>query len=150
MEAAIVPDGLSPLQTASVLSEEPVSDRPRAVCPVLASFLRAYDDVVEGAKREDVTRYAVLSIGTRGGVRVRVRRARRSRDLCRGLGVNPRPGRSAGAEAARALLAVEDPDERHEIALAFADELIEIGGSPDLPPDVRRLLRGATTRRSLA
>jgi len=152
MEVAFAPDGLSPLQLASMFSDEPVSDHPRAVGPVIAAFLRTYDDIAHDDRREELLRWALLAIGTRGGLGVRRERARRSRDLCRRLGVPVRFGRFAGAQAARALLVVEDEHERHRTALAFVDDLVRVGGSEshrhDLPPDIRRLLRPATTRRS--
>jgi hypothetical protein len=151
MEVAFAPDGMSPLQTASMFSDEPVSDHPQAVCPVIAAFLRTYDVNTEDDRREEVLRWAVLAIGTRGGMRGRQERARRSRDLCRRLGVSVRFGRVAGSRAARALLAVEDPDERHRSALAFVDDLVRVGGSPShrhaLPPDVRRRLHPAISPR---
>jgi hypothetical protein len=54
------------MELASMLAGEPFSDRPESVCPVIAGFLRSYNDHVDDARRQDLYRYAALVVGTRG------------------------------------------------------------------------------------
>lgn len=48
-----------------MLAEEPFSDEPRCVCPVIAEFLRTYNDQVDDARRQDLYAYASLVVDTR-------------------------------------------------------------------------------------
>ena len=48
-----------------MLADEPFSDEPRCVCPVIAEFLRTYNDQVDDARRQDLYAYASLVVGTR-------------------------------------------------------------------------------------
>ena len=49
-----------------MLAEAPFSDEPRCVCPVIAAFLRTYNDQVDDARRQDLYAYAALVVDTRG------------------------------------------------------------------------------------
>ena len=42
-------EGACVMELASMLASEPFSDHPASVCPVIASFLRAYNDSVDDA-----------------------------------------------------------------------------------------------------
>ena len=68
-------DGACVMELASMLAGERFSDRPRAVCPVIASFLRAYNDLAPAAWRQDLVPSAARVVGSRrpGLYRLRVR-----------------------------------------------------------------------------
>ena len=61
------------MELASMLAGESFTDRPATVCPVIASFLRAYNDLVPTWYRDDLRAYASEAVGT---CRPDVRRAR--------------------------------------------------------------------------
>jgi hypothetical protein len=71
--------GVCVMELASLLADEPFSDRPQAVCPVIAGFLRSYNDGVGDRDRADLYRFASEAIGSRAGPQVEARRA----ELCR-------------------------------------------------------------------
>lgn len=47
-----------------MLAGECFSDRPRAVCPVIAGFLRAYNDALDDDRRQDLYPVASAVVGT--------------------------------------------------------------------------------------
>jgi hypothetical protein len=125
------------MELASMLAGEPFSDHPASVCPVIAAFLRSYNDHVDDRRRRDLYRYAARVAGTRADADVerwrsklclawaracchrpelRVRILHRLLWYCQGPDVH-------AVYAARA--AVVTPG-GHERALAFLDELIEL------------------------
>jgi hypothetical protein len=63
------------MEVASMLAAEPFSDEPRCVCPVIAEFLRTYNDQVDYERRQDLYEYASLVVDTREDVRAERRRA---------------------------------------------------------------------------
>jgi hypothetical protein len=63
------------MEVASMLAAEPFSDEPRCVCPVIAEFLRTYNDQIDHARRQDLYEYASLVVDTRDDVRGERRRA---------------------------------------------------------------------------
>jgi hypothetical protein len=63
------------MEVASMLADEPFSDEPRCVCPVIAEFLRTYNDQVDDDRRQDLWAYAALVIHTKADVRVERERA---------------------------------------------------------------------------
>ncbi len=64
-------EGACVMELASMLAGERFSDSPRAVCPVLATVLRGYNDGIDDVRRQHLYRYAAAAVGTRD------RRARR-------------------------------------------------------------------------
>ena len=48
-------DGACAMELASMLAGEPFNDHPRSVCPVIGSFLRAYNDRIDDGRRQDLT-----------------------------------------------------------------------------------------------
>jgi hypothetical protein len=128
------------MELASMLAGERFSDHPRSVCPVIAAFLRSYNDQVDDCRRQDLYDYAAQSVGTRGSYRTRRVRA----ELCRRfvdryevtappravrllwVGQAEQIGQRAGAAAALA----EQP-RGHSIALALLDALIACGARED-------------------
>lgn len=133
-------DGACVMELASMLSGETFSDRPESACPVIAGFMRAYNDAIDDTRRQDLYAYASRVVGTRGGSRVErlrgeaclawaesMRRPRplllrwlpsnRARSISRRLGLDA-PGTLAAKTISR------HTDETHRAALALIDELI--------------------------
>jgi hypothetical protein len=44
-------DGACAMELTSMLAGEPFSDHPRSVCPVIGSFLRAYNDRIDDGRQ---------------------------------------------------------------------------------------------------
>lgn len=65
------------MELASMLAGERFSDRPRAVSPVIASFLRGYNDLVDDGRRQDLFRYASEAVGTAGSDFLELERLKR-------------------------------------------------------------------------
>jgi hypothetical protein len=136
--------GACVMELASMLATEPFSDHPHAVCPVIAAFLRAYNDGVPDDRRQDLYGYAARVVGSASGRRVRRARARR----CLLWYASEIPGArqpsrlslllagwtlgSVGRAAARAS---RSSDRTHHSVLRLIDELVELGapvGRPSL------------------
>lgn len=60
-----------------MLAGEPFSDRPESVCPVIAGFLRSYNDRLDQRSRQDLYAYATRAVGTRADPAAERRRAQR-------------------------------------------------------------------------
>jgi hypothetical protein len=138
-------EGACVMELASMLAGEPFSDRPASVCPVIAGFLRAYNDRIDDERRQDLYRYAAEVVGTRSTPDVE--RARERRCLAWAEGVKRRRSRAlrwvprstatvvdrrlgldaAGTYAARSIR--RHSDRTHVAALALVDELIAMGRS---------------------
>jgi hypothetical protein len=127
------------MELASVLAGEPFSDHPRAVCPVIASLLRVYNDRVDGERRQRLISYAAEVVGTRAGRDVRRLRAVRCAAWAVERGVRVRPwqwrrrrlaaGRGArllGGGAFRWAGAVAG-SRGDDAVLALVSELVAIG-----------------------
>jgi hypothetical protein len=69
-------EGACVMELASMLGGEDFSDRPRTVCPVVAGFLRGYNDLVDDERRQELYRYASAVVGSAGDRVVRWRRRR--------------------------------------------------------------------------
>jgi hypothetical protein len=129
--------GTCVMELASMLAGEPFSDAPRSVCPVIAAFLRRYNDAVDEARRAALYAFAAKAVGTRGSRRVRRARARRCREwhaaaTGRRWCVRLISGPEAADLAACAGAAIS---ERHPSALLLLDELIALGRAEDAVPD---------------
>jgi hypothetical protein len=71
-------EGACVVELASMLAGEEFSDRPRCVCPVIAAFLRTWNDLAAYADRQRLRPYAARLVGTRGSRRT----TRARRDAC--------------------------------------------------------------------
>ena len=58
-------DGACAMELASMLAGEPFSDHPLSVCPVIGSFMRAYNDRIDDRRRQDLFAYAAKVVGSR-------------------------------------------------------------------------------------
>jgi len=147
-------DGACVMELASMLAGEPFSDHPHSVCPVIASFLRTYNDSIDDKSRQDLYAYASIVAGTRSNAQVeRARAARlaawtaelrdrrrfrvllpprlRRLGLTRVLALDAAGVHAAGTHAARAI-SRHTPD-IHAQALALIEELATIGRAGERP-----------------
>ena len=133
-------DGACVMELASMLADEPFNHRPESVCPVIAGFLRSYNDHVDPERRQELYRYAARAVGTRSDAateRVRGEMCLRwARETC-----DPPPLRVRilhrllacqgpefdGVYAARAAVAMQHADVAHRRALALLNKLIAVG-----------------------
>jgi hypothetical protein len=139
-------DGACVMELASMLADEPFSDRPKSVCPVIGAFLRAYNDSIDNARRQDLYAYAAKVVGSRGSAEVcqaRVERLtawsrelRRRRRLGRALRpsflpvLSPDPCHDyAGVRAVHAIK--KHDDQTHAEVLSLIDELLALGAGAD-------------------
>jgi hypothetical protein len=77
--------GACVMELASMLAGEPFSDRPATVCPIVAAFLRAYNDAIDDNRRQDLYGLAADAVGTRAPAPVTRRRAQRCLDELRAV-----------------------------------------------------------------
>jgi hypothetical protein len=129
------------MEVASMLAGEPFTDEPRCVCPVIAEFLRTYNDQVDDVRRRDLLPYASLAVDTRADGRTERRRANACLDwwldatsprrwqLRRFVWMLPLSSAARDIEIAHrtARWAAASPS-RHEAALALVETLA--GRSP--------------------
>ena len=140
--------GACVMELASMLAGEPFSDRPRCVDPVIAGFLRTYNDGIDEQRRQDLYPLAAEAVGTRSVAGVQAERARlclawaQAHHAAKRHGPRrllPRrplmPDGRLGDDAAGTLagrIAVKRAARRraegaHEAAVAFVRELIAVG-----------------------
>jgi hypothetical protein len=132
------------MELASMLAGEPFSDHPAAVCPVVGSFLRAYNDSIDDERRQDLYAYAARVVGSRSSISVQRDRAERLADwafemqrrqwtsrylpLARLRMASLRRQPSAHAVGTYAVRAIpKHSSETHAEALALLDELLAMG-----------------------
>lgn len=122
-------EGACVMELASMLAGEPFSDSPRAVCPVLAAFLRSYNDGVDDARRLSLYALAAMVVGTDGDRRTERRRLKRCRERVlelRGAAASRADRffmRVLWTDTAVACAAAFLEAGAHEEALAFVEEL---------------------------
>ena len=118
-----------------MLAKEPFSDRPTTSSPVIAAFLRTYNDGIDDARRQDLYALASLIVGTAASRTVERERASRCLAFARELGARLPHGRAAvgmstaeaaGTWAALAALRGGPSAEVHERALSFVRELASV------------------------
>ena len=149
-------EGACVMELSSMLAGEPFSDHPSSVCPVIGSFLRAYNDSIGDERRQDLYAYAARVVGTRSSLDVQRERAERvtawaiemqqrrwTRFLplsrLRVLGLRRQPSVHAiGTYAVQAI--PRHTDETHAEVLELIDQLLAQGPRPtaSLPrPELR-------------
>ena len=115
-----------------MLADEPFTDRPATISPVIGAFLRTYNDGLDDGRRQDLYPLASLIVGTAAGRAVERERASRCLGFARALGAALPSGRAAvgmgtpeasGSWAALAALRTGPSQEAHERALQFVREL---------------------------
>jgi hypothetical protein len=136
--------GACVMELASMLAGEPFSDHPSSVSPAIAGFLRAYNDSVDDARRQDLYVYAAKAVGSRATPHVELARSRR----LQGWGIEigrvrgwtrfvfaarlpvttlhePIDPEAAGARAAKSI--PRHTAQTHTAALSLVDELLAMG-----------------------
>src|SRR5687767_13125305 len=68
--------GACVMELSSMLAGEAFTDRPRCVDPVIAGFLRTYNDGIDDRRRQDLLSLASEAVGTRAVAGVQAERAR--------------------------------------------------------------------------
>jgi hypothetical protein len=68
-------DGACVMELASMLADEPFSDHPASSCPVIGSFLRAYNDSIDDGRRQDLYAFAARVVGSRTSIHIQRARA---------------------------------------------------------------------------
>src|SRR5919197_4677311 len=141
--------GVCVMELASMLADEPFSDRARCISPTIGAFLRTYNDGLDDERRQDLYPVAAAIVGT--AARRAVERERINRCLAFAQQHGTRlPGRraalglatpeAAGALAARAALEAG----AHAEALSLVDELVALSDRPSRWPraaDPARVVR---------
>ena len=130
-------DGACVMELASMLADEPFSDRPRSVSPTLASTMRGYNDGLDDARRQTLKRFAAAAIGTAGDRAGEKRR----RELIRAAMAEQSTARGFWAGVARLLdaaepyqyacklgrrVAADDDDVLHARMLVLLDALVAV------------------------
>ena len=144
-------EGACVMELASMLAGEPFTDRPASVCPVIASFLRAYNDSIDDERRQDLYAYAAKVVGSRASEGVQSSRAEHL--ITWVLERRPRPwsrlillallrsvdwGSQPDVAARRALRAISKHGDRtHAEVLALIDRFV--GDRPSRPCSRHRL-----------
>jgi hypothetical protein len=128
------------MELSSMLAGEPFSDRPECVCPVIAEFLRTYNDEVDEHRRRDLYDYASQAVGTRAGNDIERLRAnmclrwwaRLDRPMRRRIrtvmwGLAPAAAARDSEIAYRAAKKAAASRGLHESVLALLDDLVSVG-----------------------
>jgi hypothetical protein len=129
--------GVCVMELASMVSGEPFSDHPSTVSPVIAGFLRGYNDGVGSRRRPALKRFAVETLDTVAGRDVERRRRELVRGSARGVlrrvlarywlmrGTGEGGAFFVGLTVARDVEAHNDA-QLHERTLALVDELVAL------------------------
>jgi hypothetical protein len=142
--------GACAMELASMLAGEPFSDHPLSVCPVIGSFLRAYNDRIDDGRRQDLFAYAAKVVGSRASQDVQHARAERVsawayeghwlRWLQRVVPARLQarvPTPPAGLVGSHAVCAIPQINNNtHREVLALIDDLLAIGAHK--PPNAVR------------
>jgi hypothetical protein len=123
------------MELASMLAGESFSDRPATASPVIAAFLRTYNDGIDDTRRQDLYPLAASIVGTAAGRGVERERMSRCLEFARSFGAGAPSGRGAigiasaeasGSWAALAALRQGPSIQTHKRALAFVGELVAL------------------------
>jgi hypothetical protein len=135
-------DGACVMELASMLAGERFTDRPKAVCPVIAAFLRGYNDALPDGERDEPYRFAVMVLGSARPWRARRERARRlarwardgqstgMRGLLAGVGCWALPAAVAVETATRV-----DPGHRRRRVDELIKSLLDVDEAPMVSPE---------------
>jgi hypothetical protein len=126
------------MELASMLAGERFSDHPRCVSPVVAAFVRVYNDLVDDRRRHDLYQYAAAAVGSRSGASSERSRAQRCLDWMKAqlgdrsgldvrlLELGPRTPRKRQVIAERVARYAASSRSRHADALRLLDELVGV------------------------
>lgn len=131
--------GACVIELASMLAGDRFTDHPASVCPVIAGFLRGYNDLVPEDELPGLYPVAARVVGSAGPRSVRRERARRLLEWAREPGRRVRTRRFyvrfetwdlIALPAVKAALQM-DPERRAVEVPRLVDELLAIGGRPE-------------------
>jgi hypothetical protein len=123
------------MELASMLAGERFSDRPATASPVIAAFLRTYNDGIDDGRRQDLYPLAASIVGTAATRGIERERMSRCLEFAHSFGAGAPSGRGAigiaspeasGTWAALAALRDGPSRETHERALTFVGELVAL------------------------
>jgi len=145
-------EGACVMELASMLAGESFTDHPACVCPVIGSFLRAYNDSVGDERRQDLYRYVSMVVGSLASAEIERARAERlvawssenfrrrwarffPRPVARVMSHMRKPPIPLDALGAHAVHSIpRHTDETHATALNLIEELVTIGDRPAPAP----------------
>jgi hypothetical protein len=140
-------DGACVVELASMLAGERFSDHPRCVCPVIAGFLRVYNDRLPEWQLGQLYPLAPMVVGSASSRAVRRRRRQRLAAWTQAQDPRRAVGRFAlredvvvGAGHAAAAL---DPRERRAAVQSLVAELVAMGTGRSPVPSVPSPAEGA-------
>jgi hypothetical protein len=134
-------EGACVMELASMLGGESFSDRPSSVCPVVAGFLRGYNDLVDDERRQELYRYASDVVGSAGDRMLRWRRRRMLRRWARSVAERRSPalamrtgfrfgsGDEIGGHVGHLVASARtrnDADALHSEVLELVDAMLEL------------------------
>jgi hypothetical protein len=136
------------MELASMLDGGRFTDRPPSVCPIVGAILRAYNDNLDDARRQDLYRFAADCVGTRGEFSLQLRRARvalawaRDRYADRSSVLRRRPqepepdfGPDRIAGYVIGAIGRRHSDDSHDAVMSLLDGLIAMGVGESLIRD---------------
>lgn len=131
--------GVCVMELASMLAGEPFTDRPACADPVIGGLLRAYNDTVDGERRQELYAIAALVVGTAAAPEVERQRANRCLSFAAAHRRRSRWRRRTTTPALAAHLGQDAPgvlavrslgrvdDARHEELMNLVRELMAMG-----------------------
>jgi hypothetical protein len=143
------------MELASMLAGEPFSDDPECACPVVAAYMRTWNDGLPYAERQKLKPYAAAAVGTRAQSELTRRRVDRCLELsgarldgrgaigrlgervrwrlriAAGIGLAPSLRLRNGAPVYAARLALAQGGNPR--AAEVLDQLLALGGTPEPP-----------------
>jgi len=130
--------GACVVELASMLAGEPFSDHPRTVCPVIAGFLRVYNDHLPESRLCDLYPLAPKVVGSASTWSVRRRRQRHLAAWTQARDPRRAVGRFALRDdvvvAAGRTAAALDPFDRRAMVEDLVAELVAMGATHPAPP----------------
>jgi hypothetical protein len=147
-------EGACVMELASLLAGESFTDHPACVCPVIGSFLRAYNDSVGDERRQDLYGYVSMVVGSVASAEVERARAERlvgwssenfrrrwarfvPRPIARVMSHMRKPPIPLDALGAHAVHSIpRHTGESHAAALGLIEELVGIGKREHPAPEV--------------
>src|SRR5690349_16280337 len=135
--------GTCVMELASMLDSGPFTDHPRSACPVIAAFLRNYNDWLDDGRRQDLYAYAAEVVGSRASRDVEQARTRRLMEWAAELEqrrvkrlpigcrpwVNPSDPEPGDVASWIVYAIARQKDHPHEEVLSVVDGLLEMGRS---------------------
>ena len=132
-----IAEGMCVMEAVSYVAGEPWSDTPECACPVIASFLRSWNDALPDDKRTELLRPLIARlVGTKSTVEVEARRATMACDWLVRM-YTPAWLRLAGLNA-------------QADALAALPEITDFANTPSIKPAIEAARRDAVAARDAA